>query len=102
MAKLIQISINNDTSNPIMVEVSVNAEKECGLWSWEIDRIKSVELQLSNGAAGVDITHNILSDKFAVAAIEKQINDEQDQIVDALNSEDDNAAIDQMLERRAV
>lgn len=79
------IFINNDTSNQIAVECSIRGQKENGSWYWEIERIISVELQLSNGAAGVDITNQLTAAaKFCLLT---QVNEQDDQIIDALEEE---------------
>jgi hypothetical protein len=87
MKKLTTVFINNDTSNPIAVQCSIRAQKENGSWYWEIEKIISVELQLGNGACGIDISDKILSRSLAIDLMLSQVNGQQDQIIDALEEE---------------
>ena len=93
------IYINADTSNPIAVEVILEAEKEAGNWSWSISEIETVELIISD-KEGVNITSRIKGNPRALALLTAQVADEQDQIISALTEgSDENEVIDQI--RRA-
>lgn len=96
------IRINNDTSNPINVEVVLEGEKEKGLWSWATPQVLSVELVVSD-KEGVNITANFKNNPRALAFIAAQAGAEEDQVIDALEgTTDENVMIDEMLDRRAV
>jgi hypothetical protein len=82
MRKQTTVFINNNTSNPIAVECMIRGQKENGSWYWEIERIISVELSISD-KVGIDITKQVLRDKRAEALLLNQVNDEADQIIES-------------------
>jgi hypothetical protein len=83
MNKNTTIYINNETSNPIAVEVLLNAEKENGSWNWSIEHVESVELVIGD-KEGINITSKIRENKRAMALLISQVADQDDQIIDAL------------------
>lgn len=85
----ITIFINNNTSNPIAVTAVISAEYEFGPgWEWSIDEIKSVELMLSD-KEGIDITRQITTNPRALALLEAQVVNEDDQVIDALTEKEE-------------
>jgi hypothetical protein len=93
------IYINNDTTNPLAVSVTINAEKQpLNVWDYEIS-INRVELMISD-KEGIDITKQLTA--RATALITAQVNEEEDQINDALNeAEDENENVDQRYYNKA-
>jgi hypothetical protein len=76
------IYVNNDTTNPLAVDVTINAEKQpLNVWDYEIS-INRVELVVGD-KEGIDITKQLTA--RATALIAAQVNEEEDQINDALN-----------------
>ena len=95
------IFINNDTSNPSAVGVTIDAYYDYpGGWEWSITSINSVELMIGD-KEGIDITKQVLTNTRAKALITAQVADEDDQIVDALTeNEDENIKTDELIEKR--
>jgi hypothetical protein len=93
------IHINNDTSNPIAVDVTVTGDYEfLRGWDFEINEITRVELVISD-KEGIDITKQVLSNSRAKALILSQVANEDDQIAEALDGDNDaNEQIDEMRE----
>jgi hypothetical protein len=96
MAKITTtIYINNDTTNPLAVDVTITAEKQpLNVWDYEI-KVNRVELVVGD-KEGIDITKQLTA--RATALITAQVNEEEDQINDALNEaeEPEPSLFDQM------
>jgi hypothetical protein len=101
MSKTTTIFINNNTSNPIAVGVTIEAEEmPVSGWSWTIEKINCVELVISD-KVGIDITRQIQRDARALALLTAQLKEEDDQVIDFLTDERDvNEEIDELQERR--
>lgn len=80
MRKVTTIFLNSNSSNPLAVEISIIGEKENMQWSWSYD-INRIELVIGD-KEGIDITKQV--NNRALALITSQIDDEQDQIIEAL------------------
>jgi hypothetical protein len=100
MAKITTtIYINNDTTNPLAVDVTITAEKQpLNVWDYEI-KVNRVELVVGD-KEGIDITKQLTA--RAMALITAQVANEEDQINDALNeAEDENENVDQRYYNKA-
>jgi hypothetical protein len=86
MRKSTTIFINNDTSNPISVDVVIVGEKHAlNVWDWAIEKVTRVGLVIGDKEE-IDITNKVLSSPRALALIKAQAASEDDQIIDALEA----------------
>jgi hypothetical protein len=73
-----------DDTNPLGIKCTIRAEKEFGLgWLWEVEKIHYVEVMISD-KEGIDITAKVLGNPRALALIESQVLDMEDEIMEAL------------------
>jgi hypothetical protein len=78
-----------DDTNPLGIHATISAEKEFGLgWLWEVEKIHYVEVMISD-KEGIDITAKVLGNPRALALIESQVLDMEDEIMKALASRED-------------
>jgi hypothetical protein len=96
MRKITTIFINNDTSNPISVDVVIAGEKHAlNVWDWAIEKVTRVGLVIGDKEE-IDITNKVLSNPRALALITAQAASEDDQVIDALEgSKDENVAVEE-------
>jgi hypothetical protein len=96
MRKTTTIFINNDTSNPISVDVVISGEKHAfNIWDWAIEKVTRVGLVIGDKEE-IDITNKVLSNPRALALITAQAASEDDQVIDALEgSKDENVAVEE-------
>jgi hypothetical protein len=96
MRKITTIFINNDTSNPISVDVVIAGEKHAlNVWDWAIEKVTRVGLVIGDKEE-IDITNKALSNPRALALITAQAASEDDQVIDALEgSKDENVAVEE-------
>jgi hypothetical protein len=76
--------INNCDTYPLMVNATLSVQKEDEGWTWEVENINWIELQINAGKESIGITSRILNNPRAKAMIVSAVEDCDTQIMESI------------------